>query len=256
MLDRRESILNLLVRRGRQSVEDLSGKFGVTGMTIRRDLQAMEAEGLLTRVHGGCVLRGAQVRELPFDEKEQRRRIEKDAIARAVVARLSDGESLYLDTGTTCAAVARLLPGLRKNMRVFTNNLPAALALFGADSVQVVMLGGEMGQQSPDLTGEFANERLRLFRMDTAVVGADALDPQSGEFYSAEAPTAALSRIAQKRAERVFAVIDSSKFGQRALVKAGRLDSRVTLITDEGLGGVHRRCLERQGAKVVVAKMD
>ncbi|MBN2292247.1 MAG: DeoR/GlpR transcriptional regulator, partial [Pirellulales bacterium] len=105
---RQESILELLARRGRLNVDDLADELGVTAMTIRRDLAAMEKTGVLTRTHGGCVLQSPFVRELPFSQKEQQHREQKYAIACAAVGMLKSGDRVYLDTGTTAVHVARV----------------------------------------------------------------------------------------------------------------------------------------------------
>ena len=253
MIHRHSELMGLLLDRGRMTVDELAGHFGVTGMTVRRDLATLEELGLLTRTHGGCVLRTPHVRELPFREKAQQHREAKEKIARAVVACLADGTSIYLDTGTTCAMVARLLPGHRRDIQVFTNNLPAALDLFGADGIGVVVPGGELGQRSPDLSGDSGLERLRQCRFDVAIVGADALDVAGGEFYAAELATAALSRTAQQQADCTFVCIDSSKFDKRALAVSGRLRDNVTLFTDRVIPPARRRAVLKLGARVVVA---
>jgi DeoR/GlpR family transcriptional regulator of sugar metabolism len=256
MRRRREEILELLIEHGRLAVEELAERFGVTGMTIRRDLSALEAEGLLTRTLGGCVLRGSTaVRERPFDEKRQQNRRAKEAIARAAAGRVEDGSSLYLDTGTTCCAVASVLAVCRKNLRVFTNNLPAAMELFAAECVEVVVLGGLLGRRSPDLTGEVAVRQLQRYRLDIAVVGADAVDPAAGQFYSADMATAELLRTAQAQAERVFLCIDASKFDRRSLAVAGELDSKVTLFTDRAIEGRNApRGSRRAAVRTVLAE--
>ncbi|MCD6284957.1 MAG: DeoR/GlpR transcriptional regulator [Anaerolineae bacterium] len=249
---RRDELLEMLLDRGRLRVDELTAHFGVTGMTVRRDLDALEKEGLLIRTHGGCVLQTPQVQELPFREKEQLHREAKETIARAVVSRVHDGASLYLDTGTTCAMVARLLRRHRRNLQVFTNNLPAALDLFGAEAIEVMIPGGVLGRRSPDLTGEFGLDRLRDIRFDLAIVGADAFDPASGIFYAADLPTAALSQTAQRRADQTFVCVDSSKFNKRALAVAGRLRENVTVFTDGELPAAQRRGLLHLGAEVVI----
>ncbi len=254
MVKRHVELLELLLARGRLTVDQLSAHFKITGMTVRRDLAELERQGLLTRTHGGCVLRAAPVQELPFREKEGRNREAKEAIARAVVARLADGDSLYLDTGTSCAMVAALLPAHRRRLQVFTNNLPAALALFGAAEIAVVILGGGLGQRSPDLTGDLALARLADLRFDLAVVGGDALDAEAGEFYAADLATAALSRAAQRQAERTFLCLDSSKVGKRALAVCGRLDDRLAWFTDAALPAAARQAVRRHGSELVLAK--
>lgn len=253
---RRKEIMELLLDRGRLSVDELIRHFQVTGMTIRRDLDTLEQEGYLARTHGGCIPRTPHVSETPFREKELQQNEEKQVIARAAVLRIPDGVSLYLDTGTTCVKVARLLRTHRRNLRVFTNNLPAALELFAAESIETVVPGGTLGHRSPDLTGSYGTDRLADWRFDLAVVGADALDAELGELYSAEGPTAALSQQAQERAVRTLACIDSSKFGKRATAVSGRLEAGVTLFTDAKAPPAALRHAERHGAEVFTADLS
>lgn len=252
--ERQRTICDLVLERGRLSVAELSRRFGVTGMTIRRDLAALEEEGAITRTHGGCVPAAGAAMELPFAEKEGRGRPEKRAIAREAVSRLPEEAAVYLDTGTTAAEVARLLPAHRR-LHVFTNNLQAALELQGREGVRVTVYGGELGRRSPDLTGEAALAQLRQVRVDLAVVGADGVDPERGEFYAADLATATLSRAAQAQAGRVLACIDSSKFGTHGRALAGRLGDGVTLVTDSRLSRAHRRALRRLPCEVVCARV-
>ncbi|MCX7428637.1 MAG: DeoR/GlpR family DNA-binding transcription regulator [Planctomycetia bacterium] len=252
--DRQEAIHNLLAERGRLNVEELAETLNVTTMTIRRDLSAMESEGVLTRVHGGCVLQSPFVHELPFSEKDQQRPAEKNAIARAAVRYLRRADRVYLDTGTTAVHLARILPG-DLELGVFTNNLRVALELFGRKGVEVAVYGGALGQRSPDLTGEVALSRIRDFRIDVAIMGADALDARRGEFYSADSGTAMLSRAAQRQAERTLVLVDSSKFGKHSLAVIGRLTDGVTLVTDAGISDADRALIESTGAEVVVASI-
>ena len=253
---RQDRILKLLLERGRLSVEELAEHGGVSGMTVRRDLQVLEADGLLTRTHGGCVLQSGQVREQPFQEKAQQNRAAKAAIARAVAARLANGQSVYLDTGTTCAAVARLLPGHRHGMHVFSNNLPAVLDLFGAPDITVTVPGGVLGRRSPDLCGDAGIGVVNRVCFDVAIVGADALDPASGEYYAADLATAALSAAAQQRADRTFVCIDRTKFGRRAMAVAGRLGPGSVLFTDADLPATRIRQWKREDIEVVTLKEE
>ena len=137
---------------------------------------------------------------------------------------------------------------------MFTNNLPAALDLFGAEAIEVIIPGGVLGRRSPDLTGDFSLARLRDRHFDLAIVGGDALDPVTGEFYAADLATAALSRAAQQQADRTFACIDGSKLDQRALAVAGRLREDATLFMDGKIPVAARRGIRRLGAKVVLAR--
>jgi DeoR family fructose operon transcriptional repressor len=249
---RQEKIRQLLVERGRLSVEDLAQALGVTTMTIRRDLGAMERAGVLTRTHGGCVPRASFVSELPFDEKDRQQPAEKHAIAREAVRRLKPGERIYLDTGTTAVHVARLLP-TGQQLHVFTNNLLVAMELFGRASIEVVVFGGALGSHSPELVGELALDRIHDFRFDVAVLGADAVDAGRGEFYSADLRTAMLSQAAQEQTLQTIVLADSTKFGKHSHIVAGRLTAETVLITDQKLDGPQRAALEASGAEIVYA---
>lgn len=253
---RHQELLNLLLESGRLSVDTIASHFNISSMTVRRDLRILEGQGLLMRVHGGCTLRSGQVIELPYHEKARQRTQAKEAIARALVARLPDGASLYLDTGTTCATVARLLRGHRRDLRVFSNNLPAVLDLFGSDVIQVLVPGGSLGRHSPDLTGGFGIEVMERLRFDVAVVGADAFDPKRGEFFSADLATAALSRAAQERAAQTFICVDHSKFSKRGVALAGRLSRDSVLFTDASMNPNEKQLLLGLGAELVIVKMD
>ncbi|MFH1024863.1 MAG: DeoR/GlpR family DNA-binding transcription regulator [Planctomycetota bacterium] len=251
--ERQNRIRQLLAHTGRVDVSALTRQLNVTTMTIRRDLAAMEKAGILTRVHGGCIPKTGFVREIPFAEKNQKRVSQKLAIAREAVRRLSPKQSLYLDTGTTAVQVARALPA-NLNLRVFTNNLSVAMELFGRAGVSVFVYGGTLAANNPDLVGDFALPHIAGFRVDTAILGADALDSRRGEFYSADMATAALSRAARKQARKTFVLADSSKFGQSGLAVVGPLDKSITLFTDTDASREDRALLSKTQAEIVYVK--
>ncbi len=254
--DRRQRIQALLNGSGRLSVHDLARRLGVTTMTIRRDLQAMEEQGLLVRTHGGCVQPGSPlVRELSFSEKAACNVEAKQAIAREIVRRLRPGESVYLDTGTTCAQIARMLPAGQR-IRVVTNNLRVAMDLFGRPGMDLQVFGGQLAPASPDLVGATAAARAMEFRFDTAILGADALDPATAEFGAADMDTAALSRAARQQARRIIVAADASKIGRTCPSITGRLGRNLTLVTDSRVPVAQRRALARTGASIVYATVS
>lgn len=247
---RQETIRRLLAEQGRLTVQELADRMKVAAMTIRRDLSALEAAGVLTRTHGGCVLHSPFVAEQSFPLKLRLNQPQKAAIAHAAVRLLKPGNAVYLDTGTTALHVARALPP-DVDLRVFTNNLRVALELMGRRGTSVVVYGGTLGGLSPDLSGELALTQMQQFRLDVAVVGGDALDVERGEFYGADAETAVLSRTAQRQAEHVVVTMDSSKIGKRGLAVAGRLQPGVTLITDDRLSRAARAAIRAAGATLI-----
>ncbi len=254
-VDRQKTILDILARDRRAGVDELASLLGVTGMTVRRDLSAMEAAGQVTRTHGGCVLRSPFVEEVPFTEKEKQQRAQKLGIAREAVRLFGSCETLYLDTGTTAVHVAERLPAGRK-LHVFTSNLRAAMSLFSHNQSEVVVFGGTLGGKSPDLTGEMTVAQIRQFRFDAALVGADALDAEAGVFFSADLPTAMVSRAAQEQARRTVLAVDASKFGKQSLAKAGELGHGITLVTDASAPEAMVAAVRRTGAQIVLAPRE
>ena len=254
MLNSRQSaILDRLLKAGRLSVEELAAALAVSTMTVRRDLTCMEDAGVLTRTHGGCELQTRQAKERSFAEKDCDGRREKMAIAAEAVRRLQPNQAIYLDTGTTALHLARALPA-HLGLTVYTNNLLAAMELMGRQGVTVTVYGGVLGAANPDLAGEGALLRIQDYPLDVAFIGGDALDPASGELYAAEPQTAMLSQAAQKRAKRVVALVDSSKFGLCGQVVIARLRPGMTLITDGHAGRAARAALLATNAEVIFAQ--
>lgn len=249
---RQETIRRLLAEQGRMTVQALADRLHVATMTIRRDLGELEAAGVLTRTHGGCVLQSPFVSELSFPSKLRLHQAQKAAIARAAVRLIKPGQAIYIDTGTTALHVARALPP-DCDLQVFTNNLRVALELQGRRRTRVVVYGGTLGALSPDLAGELALAQMQQFRLDVALMGGDALDAARGEFYGADAATAVMSRTAQRQAERVIVVMDSSKIGKRGLAVAGRLQAGTTLVTDDGIDRAARTAVRATGAALLCA---
>jgi DeoR/GlpR family transcriptional regulator of sugar metabolism len=250
---RQEKIRQMLAARGRLEVGEISRHMKVVEMTVRRDLEAMEKSGLLTRTHGGCVLHSPFVSELSFPEKAQLRQTQKTAIAREVAKLFKQGDTIYLDTGTTALQVARALPS-NLDLHVFTNNLRVAMELFGRAGVEVTVYGGMLAKKNPDLLSEIAITQVDQYLLDIAIIGGDAFDARRGEFYGADAASAALSRAAQRQAERLIVALDSSKIGKRSIALAGRLENGMTLVTDDEVSPEDRIALRKTNATLIFAQ--
>jgi DeoR family transcriptional regulator, aga operon transcriptional repressor len=247
---RQQQIRRRLATQGRLNAAQLAAQLKVTTVTIRRDLTEMERAGLLIRTHGGCLLQSPFVTEASFPDKQRRRQAQKTAIANAAARLLRKGDTVYLDTGTTALAVARALPP-DLNLKIFTNNLRVAMELFGRAGVEVTVYGGMLARKSPDLVNEMALAQITQYRLNVAIVGGDALDVARGEFYSADTASAALSRAAQRQADRLIVVMDSSKFGKRGLAVTCRLARGVTLVTDSEVNGEDHATLHQTGAAII-----
>ncbi len=227
---RQADILELLGDEKEVSIRDLAGRFGVTTVTIRRDLDGLQGQGRLMRTHGGAIPAMAGVVEFSFAAKERRHAAQKKAIARAVASLIAPGMRITLDTGTTTLEVARAVARV-KDLTVLTTSLAVASALQPCENIELVLLGGTVRKSGPDLVGVLAERNLRSFRVDLAVLGADAAGTDG--VFTTDMAVARVSQAMMSGAARKTLAVDSSKFAASALFKYAEWSEFDQLVTDE-----------------------
>jgi len=246
---RHDALVGLL-REGVGSVEALSTRVGVSPSTVRRDLGRLEREGRIARTYGGALVRDG-FHERSFGESEQLAQQAKAAIAATAVELAPEHGTVFLDAGTTCLALARLLAE-RGPVTVVTRGLEAALLLARAPEVTVVLLGGEVQPLSHGVVGPLSSLALDRLAFDTAFLGADAVDPGRGlgeptdrEIYVKEQ--------AASRSDAVALLADGSKLGPARLPAWLPLDPAWTLVTDASAPAEAVAVIEAAGVRVVTA---
>lgn len=227
--DRRAAILGLLREHQRVETDALARRFRVTVQTIRRDLDRLEGDGLLTRTHGGAVPRSS-VANIGYADRQTLNLDAKRAIARTAARLIPDRASLYLDIGTTAEALAAALLN-HDGLMVITNNLRAATILAANPTFEVIVAGGVLRQADAGLVGEQTVGFLRQFRPDFACLSASALD-LTGDFLDYDFREVQVSRIARTQAHRAMLLADASKFRRRAPVRIGSLEDLEDFVTD------------------------
>jgi DeoR family glycerol-3-phosphate regulon repressor len=246
---RQAELLRMVGQHGFGTVDGLARRFGVSTQTIRRDIIMLTSRGLLQRFHGGAG--PVDTVRLGHAEKGERHRNAKARIAAMVAEEIPDGAAVFLDVGTTSEAVAAALAA-RPTLRVFTNNMQAALRLAGGEGPQVRVLGGTLRGADGSLVGGDAVWALGGIALDVAVIACSGFD-------AAAAPTdfdpekIALKRAAIAAARRALLVTDASKFGQPALERIAPARSFVALVTDAPPGGEMAAALQRAGVALRVA---
>lgn len=246
---RRARIAETVGSLGECSVELLARKFGVSEMTIRRDLQTLAEAGRVLRTHGGAATSERVSFEFKFLERVRERQHAKQEIARTAAALVRAGQSVLIDSGTTTLAIAQQLKG-RRDLTVITSSLPIASELQFCDAIQVYLLGGQIRRQSPDLIGALAESNLENVRADLAFLGADAVD-ERGFAYNKSPEVARMLVHMAKAARKIFVVADSSKIGRTELMRFGSLRRWDGLITDRDLPRRQAAALARAGVKVL-----
>ncbi|QOC25336.1 MULTISPECIES: DeoR/GlpR family DNA-binding transcription regulator [Microbacterium] len=235
--ERQQLIEHLVSTDGRVAVVDLARRFGVTTETVRRDLDQLETAGIVRRVHGGAVARTrVSTVETSFVERTQRRSDAKRAIAeRALEAIGADGDgSIYIDAGTTTAAVAGLLaqrPVTGHPLEVVTHSMTVAHLLAGAPGLNLTAIGGRVRGLTAAAVGAQTVDAISRLRPDLAFIGTNGLSATFG-LSTPDPDEAAVKRAIIASARRIVVLADAEKFDGELLVSFGRLADLDILVTD------------------------
>lgn len=257
-MERQELIERQLRDEGRVSVVDLARRFDVTTETVRRDLDRLERSGALRRVHGGAVdLSRASTVEASLPERRLRQGDAKRAIGTTAAALLGPGfrGSVFIDAGTTSAAVAAELPAALDDggtgVEVVTHSLEAAHILAG-QRLALTVIGGRVRGVTAAAVGAHTVRAIGELRPDIAFVGTNGLSAGFG-LSTPDPEEAAVKTAIIRSARRVVVVTDAAKFGEELLVRFARLDEVDVLVTDRHPANDLTRALSDADAEVRVA---
>lgn len=232
---RRSAILQSLNEDSSVNVTELSRKFGVSEVTIRKDLRILRERKLLIRVHGGAIKRTNTNtdEELNFSVKSLVRAREKEAIGRAAAAHIKNGDTILIDSGTTALEVAKNLHRFH-DLTIITNSAAAMMEALKYKRFKVIFLGGAVREASYSTVGPLAESNLKLFYCDKLFLGVDSFSVESG-LSTPSVEEASANQVMISRAREVYAVFDSSKFNKRAFAFITMPDTIHTVITDSGI---------------------
>lgn len=235
--ERYEKIGDLVATEGRVSVAHLADRFNITQETVRRDLAALENDGLVRRVHGGAVTAAKRsTGESSLSSRQSQHHDQKLRIARTAMELIPDGSSVVIDAGTTTELLADLLqdwqsPSLEDKLLVITHAVPIAAKLANVPSLELEMLGGRVRGLTRASVGDSTVKHLDNLRPDIAFVGANGVHPEFG-FSTPDAQEAAVKSAIVRAARRVIVLADASKLGEETLVRFAALDDVDALVTD------------------------
>ena len=249
--ERQERLRALVRERGVVRVDEICAALSTSPATARRDLEQLEKAGRIRRVHGGAVCVESRLDEPLFDDKASISPREKQAIARAALALIKPGDSIYLDGGSTVLELARLLRD-RTNLTVVTNSLRAASELSG-QGPRVLLIGGELRRLSQTLVGPLTRHVLNDLRVDRAFMGTIGLTAADG-MTTTDASEAFTKIEVMKRAGEVVLLADRNKIGKVAFAHAGRLRDVHILITERGSSPAFLKSARAAGVRVIEVK--
>lgn len=254
--ERRRLVLQTMRSRHAVTVAELADQLHVSVMTIRRDLEALACEGMLTRVHGGAVPASTSppsngIRRANFAENAVHHLIEKDRIGAAAAQLVRDGETILLDVGTTTLQLARHLRD--RVLTVITSNLAAYEELLDAPRIELLLLGGVVDRHYRSLGGLLAEESLRQVRADRAFLSASAIRASDLAVLDDTAVDLRLKRGMIAAASEVVLLADAEKFGQLRPVRVCGPHDLDVLITDHAAPRQVLLSFEDAGVRVLRA---
>jgi len=208
---RRKRILDVLARDQYESIQALSAALRVSAMTIRRDLDRLEAEGLIRRTHGGAVSESLGLVDLDYAARRSQNAKAKRQIGEAAAALVQDEEIIFLDAGSTVLAMTEFL--MHKHITVVTHSLPVVDKLAGREGLEVFLLGGQVRRDLMSVVGYRTEETLAAFHLDKAFLGTAGMDLKRGPNHSTpeEIP---LKKLAARLAKQVILLADRGKIGR------------------------------------------
>ncbi len=223
--------LETLRERGKVTVPELSSLFGVSEITIRRDLNELAGRGLVRRAHGGAVYRVESPPEPSVIQRMQENRPYKQRIAHAAARLINNDETIFLGSGSTTMYIAQRLVD-RKGLTVVTNSIPVASEIATTDDITVIVLGGLLRPSEMSMIGHITEVSLREVRLDKVIIGMRAISIKDG-LTNDYLPEVMMDRAILHMASEVILVADCTKLGKTASAFVAPIDRITHLITNQ-----------------------
>lgn len=228
--ERKDKIIQELHRHKKVLVSQLADSFKVTEETIRRDLEKLEQEGVVTRNYGGAVLNNHIQDDLPYQMRNTRNIEEKRAIASLLLSLINDEDTLMTDTSSTVFEALKLLESERDNLTIITNSV-IILNEFNQTSHTIISTGGSLRPKASSLIGPVARQTIQNYNVDIALFSCKGISMMSGITDSNE-PESELKQAMSQQARQTILLIDSSKFDLIGFVKMLEFKQIRYIITD------------------------
>jgi DeoR/GlpR family transcriptional regulator of sugar metabolism len=249
---RQAQLLTLLLQNHFLNVKQLGERLGVSTVTVRRDLADLASQGLLRRTHGGALVADQATADTAHEDRAVKRRAEKERIAQVAAQMVVEGDTVMIDAGTTCNAVARVLAA-RQNLTFVTNSLDVAAILGAAPGNRLFVVGGEFMPVNHAFAGPMAADMVRRFSVDKLFLSVSAIDLERGEVSMPSPQFACVQQAMIDVAKMAVVVADHSKFRRAALSMVCSLQRVHCIVTDGAADQRHNARVQALGSQLVRA---
>ncbi|MGL5436413.1 MAG: DeoR family transcriptional regulator [Lachnospiraceae bacterium] len=248
MIDRHTKIIDIVNKAKKIEVNALAEQLGVSSVTVRKDLDTLEDKGLLSREHGYAV----KCNEDDINNRLAIRYETKVKIARAAAQMVSSGETIMIESGSSCALLAGELARSDKEVTIITNSAFIAGYVRENGNSKVILLGGEYQKESQVMVGPLVRTCAREFHVDKLFLGTDGFDPDFGFTGSDMMRTEAVKALVES-ARNIWLLTDSSKFEQMGVVTQLRFDTVTGVVTDAEIPAAAMHILQQHEINVIIA---
>ena len=246
--ERREEIIDLIRENGKVKVSELSEKYGISEVSIRKDLEVLEAQGHLSRVHGGAVGLNKLYVNMDLNERFRTNAQAKRKLAEYAASFIEDNDTIMMNAGTTLTYVLRAIRD-KKNITIVTNSVQNATEAALYSSFNVILLGGELDSKYQFTYGEDAIRQLENYHATKCILSVDGICSSSGLtlYYSNEA---SLAKKMIECSNEVIVTADSSKLGKNAFARITDVSKMNVLVTTPSENKTELNSLKKLGVKV------
>ncbi|MBI9104807.1 MAG: DeoR/GlpR transcriptional regulator [Spirochaetales bacterium] len=250
--ERQQKIISMLKEEGAVRVTELSELLDVSVLTIRRDLDLLEKKGVLERSHGGAILRQTMMVESHYIQREKENISEKQALAAAAVELIEDGDTVFVNSGSTNRQV--LLYLAQKKVRIVTNHAAGLEIMDGNNpDLKVILTGGSYRHQSRSMAGSFAVDTIRRIFANKAIIGGDGVSMSKGITTPIQQEADVARQMIEQTTGDVIVLVDHTKIGvvsNFSTAPMGRVDF---LISDLKAGGMlDGERLKEEGVELIL----
>jgi len=250
-VERRRIILDQLQQNKQVNIAQLSEQFGVSEVTLRKDMRYLENKNLLIRSRGGAMLPVKVGDDLSVKKRMVLNLELKKSIAAAASSLIKEGDTIILDSGTTLMQLAKHLEKIKK-LTVISNALDIVLKLSEFNNLKIIVPGGIFRKNSFSLVGATAVENFQMFRADKYFVSADGINAEG--IFTANLEEGQIAKIIMSHAKENIVLIDSSKFDRNGIINFASLSKIHTLVTDKNIPESYLNHFTELGIKVVIAE--
>ena len=250
-IERKRYILDELQRNGSVVITDLAERIQVSSMTIRRDLNAMAEDGMVTLEHGGAVLNSGSLFECSISFKNEINVSEKQRIAAKCMEYINEGDSVFLDAGTTPNELAALLRG-KRNISVLTHSLLVANTTATMRNIKLIMCPGEFRENSMAFLGPLTDDFIQHFQIDTLFLSLEGIDLTDG-LSVVDVQDGHTKKVLVEKAKRVICMAAHSKFNKSFFYKIAPITDVDLVITDDGLDAATQELFRQNNIPLVLA---